>query len=453
MVQFGTACLRRLAEGRDELEIRFGRLLRNPSVTVEGIVAGWSEETAPAVAGRHILAIQDSSDINFRTNDAHTRGLGTIGKGVGRGIILHPMIAVDAVSQDCLGLVGGALWSREEEVRVKPVKRSTGEGKKTADKGRKRKRKRSSSRPLAEKESRHWVETAQKAKTVLAQAAMVTMVADREADIYQMWAEVPGANVHVLGRAYQDRNLLGGGTLNTAAASWPVLGTRRITIRERDDRPERVADLDVRAGSITMPRPRSVPKAGLPDQVTLTLIELTEPNPPQGAEPVVWRLLTTHAVTDAAMAWQIVDWYRARWIIEQYFRTLKKQGLQIEDSQVETVDRLLKLVAIAARAAVITMQLTQARDGNSTIAAPLVFSSAEIATLEALDKSYANPNKLAQNIHPPHSLPWASWIIARLGGWNGREKTTPPGPITFKNGLDALRRMAQGWSLRDMYTP
>jgi hypothetical protein len=235
--------------------------------------------------------------------------------------------------------------------------------------------------------------------------------------------------------------------------NWPVLGARRITIRERADRPERLADLDVRAGSITIPRPRSVPKAGVPDQVTLTLIELTEPNPPEGAEPVVWRLLTTHAVTDAAMAWQIVDWYRARWIIEQYFRTLKKQGLQVEDSQVETADRLLKLVAIAARAAVITMQLTQARDGNSTLAAPLVFSPAEIATLEALDKSYANPNKLARNIHPPHSLPWAAWIIARLGGWNGRQKTTPPGPITFKNGLDILRTMAAGWALRDMYTP
>jgi hypothetical protein len=45
---------------------------------------------------------------------------------------------------------------------------------------------------------------------------MVTMVADREADIYQMWALVPGANVHVLGRAYQDRNLVGGGTLTGA---------------------------------------------------------------------------------------------------------------------------------------------------------------------------------------------------------------------------------------------
>jgi hypothetical protein len=453
MVQLGTACLRRLAEGRDELEIRFGRLLRNPSVTVDSIIAGWSEETAPAVAGRHVLAIQDSSDINFRTNDAYTRGLGAIGKGVGRGIILHPMIAVDAASQDCLGLVGGALWSREEGVQAKPVKRSAGKNENAVGKGRKRKRKLRSWRPLAEKESRHWVETAQKAKTVLSEAAMVTMVADREADLYQMWALVPDANVHVLGRAYQDRNLLGGGTLNTAAANWPVLGARRITIRERDNRPERVADLDVRAGSITLPRPRAVPKAGVPDQVKLTLIELTEPNPPQGAEPVVWRLLTTHTVTDAAMAWRIVDWYRARWIIEQYFRTLKKQGLQIEDSQVETADRLLKLVAIAARAAVITMQLTQARSGNSTLEAALVFSPAEIATLEALDKSYANPNKLARNTHTPHSLPWASWIIARLGGWNGREKATPPGPITFKNGLDALKRMAQGWTLRDMYTP
>jgi Transposase DDE domain len=446
--------LRRLAEGRDELEIRFGRLLRNPSVTVEGIVAGWSEETVPAVAGRHVLAIQDSSEINFRTSPDHTRGLGTIGKGVGRGLILHPMIAVDAASKECLGLVGGALWSRDEEVQAKPAKRSAGKRKKAAgkEKARKRKKKRSG-RPLAEKESRHWIETAQKAKSVLSQAAQVTMVADREADIYEMWALVPSPNVHVLGRAYQDRNLVGGATLTTAAADWPVLGTRRITIRERDDRPEREADIALRAGLITIPRPRSVPKAGVPDQVTLTLIELTEPNPPEGAEPVVWRLLTTHAVPDAAMAWQVVDWYRARWIIEQYFRTLKKQGLQIEDSQVETADRLLKLVAIAARAAVIIMQLTQARDGTSTLAAPLVFSPAEIATLEALDKSYANHDKLARNLYPPHSLSWASWIIARLGGWNGREKSKPPGPITFKNGLDALRHMAQGWLLRVLYIP
>jgi hypothetical protein len=140
-----------------------------------------------------------------------------------------------------------------------------------------------------------------------------------------------------------------------------------------------------------------------------------------------------------------------RWVIEQFFRTLKKQGLQIEDSQLDTADRLLKLVAIAARAAIIILQLTQARDGNSTLAAALVFSSAEIATLEAVNASYCGP--VRSNPHPHQSLPWASWIIARLGGWNGRPKARPPGPITFKHGLDTLQTMARGWALRDVYTP
>jgi hypothetical protein len=116
--------------------------------------------------------------------------------------------------------------------------------------------------------------------------------------------------------------------------------------------------LELRVGSIIIPRPRGTREAGLPDQVTLTLIELTEPNPPEGAEAVVWRLLTTHSVSDVDTAWQIVDWYKARWTIEQFFRILKKQGFQIEDSQVETAASLLKLVAIATRAAVIVLQLT-----------------------------------------------------------------------------------------------
>ncbi len=193
-----------------------------------------------------------------------------------------------------------------------------------------------------------------------------------------------------------------------------MLGTRRLTLRKREDRPEREAELELRAGSVTLLRPRGTCDPGLPKQVTLTLIELSEPNPPAGAEAVTWRLLTTHAAPDAASTWQIVDWYRKRWIIEQFFRTLKKQGLRIEDSQVETADCLIKLVAIAARAAVIIMQLTQARDGASSLNAPLVFSSAEIATLDAVNASYSRPQS---NPHPHRSLAWAAWIIARLGGW------------------------------------
>jgi hypothetical protein len=437
MVQLGTGCLRRLAQGREELEIRFGRLLRNRRVTAEAIIAGWSEETVRAAAGRHVLAIQDTSEFNFRTTESNQRGLGVIGKGVGRGILFHPMIAVDADTGECLGLVGGSLWTRDEAA-----------GGKTSRRQRKKQNRR---RRFDQKETRHWIETPQAAKPVLAAAATVTMIADREADSYPFWALVPEANVHVLGRVYHDRKLVEGGTLTTAPRSWPVLGTRRLTVREREERPERKAVLELRAGTVTILRPQETRDPGLPDQLTLTLIELSEPNPPAGTEPVTWRLLTTHAAPDIAAAWQIVDWYRMRWVIEQFFRTLKKQGLQIEDSQLDTADRLLKLVAIAARAAVIIMQLTQARDGNSTLAAALVFSTAEIATLEAVNASYCGPSR--SNPHAHQSLPWASWIIARLGGWNGRPKARPPGPITFKHGLDTLQTMARGWALRDVYTP
>lgn len=438
MVHLGTSCLRRLSQGNKAVEFRFGRLLRHPEVTVERLVAGWSEGTAAAVAGRHVLAIQDTSELNFRTTPDRDRGLGVIGKGVGRGLLLHPMIALDAGTGECLGLVGGSLWSRP----VQPP-------------GPRASRQNNGRRPLEEKESRHWVETAQDAKTVLSSASMVTMIADREADLYALWASIPEPNIHVLGRIFHDRKLPGGGTLYSACAMWPALGRREIAIRERPDRPARTAELEVRAGTVSIPRPQGPSLSSLPQEVTLTLIEVTEPVPPEGTQPLVWRLLTSHAASDGEAIWQIVDWYRARWTIEQFFRILKQQGIRIEDSQLQTADRLLKLAAIATRAAIVTLQLTQARDGQASLDSALVFSSAELDTLQAVNKTYTSPKSGRGNPYPARSLSWAAWIIARLGGWDGSKAPTakPPGPITFKNGLDLLKTMAQGWKLRDMYIP
>jgi len=438
MVQLGTGCLRRLSQGNKTEEIRFGRFLRHPRVTVEDLVAGWSEGLAAAVAGRHVLAIQDTSEINFKTHDGRDRGLGVIGKGVGRGLLLHPMLTLDAGNGECLGLVGGSLWSRA------PVPPGT-----------RRAKPNNARRPLADKETRHWVETAQRAKPLLSSARMVTMIADREADLYALWASVPEPGVHVLGRIFHDRNLPAGGTLYAAPAAWPLLGRRKVAIRERQDRPARVAELELRAGSVTIARPKEPRGSELPEQVTLTLLEVTEPVPPADTKPLVWRLLTSHAAPNAATAWQIVDWYRARWAIEQFFRILKQQGIRIEDSQVETADRLLKLTAIAARAAVVTLQLTQARDGQGSLDSALVFSPAELDTLEAVNQTYGGPRRGPANPYPRRTLSWAAWIIARLGGWHGAQykSAKPPGPITFKHGLDSLKAMAEGWQLRDKYIP
>ena len=187
--------------------------------------------------------------------------------------------------------------------------------------------------------------------------------------------------------------------------------------------------------------------------MTLSLVEVVELQPPAGAEPLHWRLLTTHEVGDAASAWRIVDWYTRRWTIEQLFRVMKLQGLRVEDSQLDTAERLLKLIAVAAKAAALTLQLVQARGGADPRPAGVAFDRTAVAVLEALNARLEGETAAQENPHPSRSLAWAAWIIARLGGWDGYRSSRPPGPITFKNGIAQLQPIMTGWTLRHVCMP
>ena len=414
-----TVCLKRLG-GNRRGEERVGRFFGNDKVTVEKIVAGWSALTPQACRGRHVLAVQDTTEVKFPTTAQHRRGLGKVKKGRAHGLLVHAMIAVDADSGACLGLVGGELWNRTDDDA-------------TPDRD----------RPLSERESARWVNTAEQAKTVLQSAAMVTVIDDREADIYAKWALVPGGTFHLLTRAQADRRLEGGGRLFGAADGFVPSGRRQIDLPARQpDRAARTATVELRFGEVTIWRPKNEPDHTLPDTVGLRLIEVRETQPPEGVEAVHWRLLTTHRIADAAGAWQLVDWYRRRWVIEQMFRALKTQGLRLEDSQVETADRLLKLAAVATKAACIDIQLTQERDGKDGLPATHVFSEPEIATIEALIPTLQGSTPRQRNTHPVSSLARAAWVIARLGGWNCYYK--PPGPITFRRGMEQFGAIHRG---------
>jgi hypothetical protein len=430
VVARGDVCLRRVGEGRAD-EVRFGRFLANPKVTVERLIAGWSECTATAASGRHVLAIQDTSELNFRTTPARRRGLGEIGKGVGRGVLVHAMLALDAQSRSCLGLVTGAVWTRQGRVAT-PAK----------------------ARPVEEKESYRWLATAERAKGVLSAAAQVTVIADRESDIYAEWARLPAPGFDLITRVMHDRALSGSGRLCAAGADWPEAGRRSIEVPTRGpQRPARRATLSLRFGTVSLRRPQGAKERDLPPSVALTLVEVVEVNAPPGAEPIQWRLLTTHRVTNAEQAWQIVDWYTLRWVIEQLFRTLKTQGLKLEDSQLERAESLIKLAALATHAAALILQLVQARDGRNARPARDAFTAQHLAVLEALNTKLQGRTKLQQNPHPPRSLAWATWIIGRLGGWDGYPSSKPPGPITLKHGLDYFHAIAQGWMLKDVCMP
>ncbi|TAN79115.1 MAG: IS4 family transposase [Magnetospirillum sp.] len=428
MVARESICLRRLAGGRRGGIVGYSRFLANPRVTVEALVEGWGAEIAEACTDRHVLAIQDTSEINFATTKARDRGLGEIGKGVGRGVLLHAMLGMDAETGGILGLVSGRVWTRNGRITT-PHKQ----------------------RALSEKETERWLATPQAAKAVLHRAALVTEISDRESDIYEKWAHLPEAGFHILTRANKDRSIKeGGGNLSTAPLR--PAGTASIELRARPGRPARTAQLATRFGQVTLKRPGHLAKQGngLAKTIEVSLVEVSEVDAPPDAEPILWRLLTTHAVEDAAMAWRVIGWYRQRWTIEQFFRTLKQQGLKLEDSQLDCAERLIKLTAIAARAACTIMQLVQARDGQSTQQANIVFTPAEIETLHALLPETEGKTALQKNPHPPNSLAWAGWIIAKLGGWDGYPKSKPPGPITFRHGLEYFRSIAYGWKLRDV---
>jgi hypothetical protein len=328
MVMRETVCLRRLGGNRGG-ELRAGRFFASPRVTVAKLVEGWADRTGEACAGRHVLAIQDTCEVKFPTTAQRRRGLGPVKKGNAYGVLVHAMVAVDAVSGSCLGLVGGDVWTR---AGVNPTPHRQ--------------------RPLAERESVRWVNTAQQAKPVLTSAAMVTVVADREADIYPAWGAVPEANFHILTRAMSDRSLAGGGTLFSAAAQFSVAGQRMIELPARDPgRPKRTAVVELRYGEVEICRPRDEHDHGLPPTVRLRLVDVRETNPPAGVEPLHWRLLSTHEITGPTGAWQVVGWYQLRWVIEQLFRVMKSQGLQLEDSQLASAERLVKLAAVATKLA------------------------------------------------------------------------------------------------------
>lgn len=423
-----SVCLRQLGGGRAG-EVRFGRFLANPRVTINDLVDGACDGIGTRSAGRHVLAIEDTSEINYQRHAGRVKGLGTVGNGTDLGLFLHPVLAVDADDGACLGLAHLHLWQRRE-------------GKTPNHRG----------LPIEDKESFRWIEAAKVAGKRLPQAARMTVVADREADIYELWARLPDARTNLLVRAGQDRALVteSGQRLFAWIAAQAIAGSYRLTLPAiTGKRSAHDALLLVRFGQVVLKRPQSGSDKKAPASLTLNIIEVVEDvSTVVGNEPPIhWRLLTTHAVTTLAEARQCIEWYCQRWHIEQMFRTLKRQGLNLESSLIEDGDRLEKLAVLAVSAAVRTMQLTLAREGRTRRPDTDAFVTEEIDLLRHLQPTLEGKTEKQKNPHPIATLAWAAWIIARLGGWKGYASERKPGPLTMLHGLQSFSSIRQGWAL------
>lgn len=428
MVARQRVSLRAIACNRAE-EIGFSRWLCNAAVTVAALQRHLVERGRRVARGAgHVLALQDTTEINFQAHAGRVHGLGKVGNGTDVGLFLHAVLAVGADTGHCLGLAGVLPWvrTRRKEDGYKAL-------------------------PIEQKESYRWLEGAEVAHKALSTADHVTVVADRESDIFEAFARIPRPGLDLLARVGRDRALAGGGRLFATVAAFPAHLGLTVAVRadKRIARTNRIARLEVRFGPVTVRRPPYRSEGTDPPEVALWAVsaeELPDPGVPEH-QRIRWLLLTSHRIETAEAAQQAINWYRQRWHVEQLFRTLKSQGLDTEAAQAEEGQSLLKLAVLATHVATRVMQMVNARDGTDPQPAERAFDPDEITVLHRLQPRLEGKTVKQKNPHPPDTLAWATWIIARLGGWKGYRSERPPGPVTLSRGYHRFAAIHEGFFL------
>lgn len=392
-------------------EMRLRNFLHNRSVTTEEMVETARARTAQWVQGRHILAIQDTTSLRD--------------DGKASGHYLHATIAADADTGAILGLVEACFLLRQGKQAVHCNKR-----------------------PLGAKESVRWLEGTCTAATLAeAGARCVTVVADREGDIYDEFALRPD-QTELLIRSKSNRLLADGGRLFNCTRDLAPLGSDVVHVPKARRRPARQATVRLFACTVRLRRPkrnRASETAKLPPVSTLRYVEVREVDAPARTKPLLWRLLTTHRVNTLAEARWVVALYRRRWIIEQVFRVMKTDGFDIEAVEMQDPLAFENLVAATLIAAIRVQQMVQDRDGAADQPLAVAFEPEDAPGLAAIGRTLQGRTERQKNPHPPGTLAYASWICGRLGGWTGYYGK--PGPTVMFRGAVRLGAMLEGYHI------
>ena len=410
------------------------RFLNNENVTVGELERSLSALCTQQVFAKHVLAISDTSEINLQSHAGRLKPekLGVVGNNKDIGFFIHPTLVLDALNGFPLGLSAVQLWTRKKGHLDK-------------------KQRKYQNLDIEEKESYKWIASAHKSKRCFQEggAKNITHIGDRESDIFEEFVAVADENNHLLIRACQNRKLFSKSeSLFTYLKKQPVEGTYFINLEadKRIEREAREAFLTIRFAQVKIKCPDKLKDKEYPDFVELYALEVEEVSPPKGKQGVHWRLLTTHNVVCLEEALQVVRWYQWRWRIEQLFATVKKVGLNVESTELESLEGIQKLTILGLSIAVKTLQMVEGRT-KVELSASITFSEEEQKCLENLERSLSGKSKKLRNPHVKGSLPWASWIIGRLGGWSGYQSQRPAGIKTMINGLKKFEFIFLGWKL------
>jgi len=391
------------------------RFFSNPKVDPDAVLRGHVQRTLERVREEPVaLLLHDSSTLSFNS-DGYREGLSST--GAKQQFVVHCSLAVAADGGRApLGVVAASYHV--------PVKSRDG------------------------RHQERWSDHVREAHALGLAPDKIVHVMDREADDYDLLTLMTSIGGRFVVRVQFNRVLVDDERLRDRLASASLIAEREVVLSRRSGsnkgnkqrkihppREWRTARLGLGATSVTIHRPASADGATAPS-LTLNLIRVWEMDPPEGEEPVEWLLYTTEPIDTPEQILRVVDWYRARWTIEEYFKALKT-GCAVERRQLGELHALTNAVALFLPIAWRLLLLKTEARMRPNAPATVVLDEVEIDVLRA-----------AGRIRMPErpTIKEAMLAIAALGGH--LKHNGPPGWQTLARGFLKLRTLAEGWRLR-----
>lgn len=423
----------------------FYRLVNQEDVTHASVIAAHTQRTRQLMSGWHntVLILKDITELDFSTHKS-LKKIGQIGNGNGSGYLCHNSLAIDACTKEVLGLADQRLF-----IRPRVPKNET-----TAQRRRR-----------LHRQSRLWVQSSDAVGTPPPGQRWLE-VCDREADTFEYLHNASAHGRFFVVRSKSNRNVVYeengqqcSGKLHTYVRT---LAEAKLASGERDvvhvpakearaatkkkpampAQPARSAEVAVSFCKVWIKPPRGQRRGQ--ELLALWVVRIWEVNPPAGAEPVEWILLTNVEISSAEDAAEIGGWYECRWVVEDYHKG-QKTGCRIEDPQFEKEERLEPTIAFLSIVAVLLLQLRGLSRSADTKDRPALDYLPKVHVLVLSQWRWPN-----QALKLDMTVAEFFLAMARLGGHQNRKQDGPPGWIVLWRGwtqlqarVSAVQAMAQ----------
>jgi Transposase DNA-binding/Transposase DDE domain len=390
------------------------RLLDEPDVTFAALIQPHIQQTREQAASSPvILLVQDTTDIDL----SHRRkisGVGQIGNERGRGFFVQTVLAVRPPTKEVLGCMAQEPFVRipapQGEQRHQRLKRE-------------------------ERETDVWMRQVHHIGAP-DPGSMWVHVGDRGADMFPFFLACRANQTHFLVRAAQNRRTeMSEETIKYSldrARAFPSQESRPLEIPARHGHKARSTQVQLSFGQMSLLPPRNEPRARK-EPLIVWVIRVWEEQTPEGEEPLEWLLLTSVPTTTLEQAWERVDWYRHRWLVEDYHQCLKS-GCRIEERQLQTVDGLMRLLGMLSPLAVRLLQVRACARETPERPADAVIEPLMLAVLA--ERCGCSPASMTLATF------WTE--VARLGGYLARRHDGPPGWRTIWKGWLSLQALLEG---------